>query len=728
MKKNYYNKSGPPPPDLGAKSPRVGLTQVKQTLSLSQKMNNAQYKSKRGLKALLSVMVTALFLGTTVSGAQARVLFQDDSFHDIDSEGIIINSDDGGDEDVTFQLGNDGTDATFIFDDGTGDLSISTPGGDIDFNDENLSTTGNLDVDGNAIFNNSTQFRLREDPDPNTNAECTVLNEVILDTTDDELQICTVVGNPGTWVATAAGDADTLDSLDSTQFLRSDTSDNFTTGTLTTDAGTTLDVDGTFDASGSTAFQIREDADPATNAACATVGELILDTTDNEIQVCTATGGAGAATWLDVASGATQDFEDVYSADGDSTLTASGTFDIDATGALGLDSDADTTIGGAGVDITSDGGILSLTGDGTDDIDVSNTGANIDFDSATFELDTTAGFSVDGADASNISVATDAAAEDLTLEVTGATDSSVVVNSSGTGTDAVDINATAGGVTIDSAGATSIDAVGASNFTTDSGALTIETTTSGDLNLTGADDIVFDDGTITGTITLSDTDTDWAATFSDNGVVDVINSFTSTANGEGASNIGIEDAGGYFTGTDVEAALQELGASADNNNDVLVFYPEYPDTVVSQDGSNNRGRLDAEYDSVNDEYYYQWTSRNGTTQDIDLRFRFELPTDFTDVNDFTLRYQTGTAVGADNFVDVSLINITDASTTCASSTGNTSVTWATITLVEATIEAGCTGGSQLDAGDVVEVLIKLGDNSGGVDFARSGTIELDYDN
>jgi hypothetical protein len=39
--------------------------------------------------------------------------------------------------------------------------------------------------------------------------------------------------------------ADLFDSIDSGQFLRSDTSDNFTSGTLTFNAGTTLDVDGT---------------------------------------------------------------------------------------------------------------------------------------------------------------------------------------------------------------------------------------------------------------------------------------------------------------------------------------------------------------------------------------------------------------------------------------------------------------------------------------------------
>jgi hypothetical protein len=42
---------------------------------------------------------------------------------------------------------------------------------------------------------------------------------------------------------------------------------------------------------------------------------------------------------------------------------------------------------------------------------------------------------------------------------------------------------------------------------------------------------------------------------------DVLNS---TATGEGASIIGIEDDGGYFTGADVEAALQEIGADLES--------------------------------------------------------------------------------------------------------------------------------------------------------------------
>jgi len=47
------------------------------------------------------------------------------------------------------------------------------------------------------------------------------------------------------WATAGSSDAATLDGLDSTQFLRSDTSDNYTSGTLTLDAGTTFDVNST---------------------------------------------------------------------------------------------------------------------------------------------------------------------------------------------------------------------------------------------------------------------------------------------------------------------------------------------------------------------------------------------------------------------------------------------------------------------------------------------------
>ena len=105
-----------------------------------------------------------------------------------------------------------------------------------------------------------------------------------------------------------------------------------------------------------------------------------------------------------------------------------------------------------------------------------------------------------------------------------------------------------------------------------------------------------------------------------------------------------------------------------------------------------------------------------------------MPTDWTDTNDFTIDFQTGTANAGENTFDVTLVNITDASTTCASSTGNVNTAWTTVTLAEATIETGCTAGTVLDAGDIVEVQIKLySDNTGGA-FARAGHITWGYDN
>jgi hypothetical protein len=58
--------------------------------------------------------------------------------------------------------------------------------------------------------------------------------------------VLTSTGTGVSWanVSGSGGDANTLDGLDSTQFLRSDTSDSFTAGTLTLNVGTTADING----------------------------------------------------------------------------------------------------------------------------------------------------------------------------------------------------------------------------------------------------------------------------------------------------------------------------------------------------------------------------------------------------------------------------------------------------------------------------------------------------
>ena len=91
--------------------------------------------------------------------------------------------------------------------------------------------------EGNARFDGQLQLG-RFDSNPTSIGQ----GSIIFNTGDNSLRMW----NGSSWVTFAGSgtDADTLDLLDSTQFLRSDTSDNFTSGTLTTDAGTTLDVNG----------------------------------------------------------------------------------------------------------------------------------------------------------------------------------------------------------------------------------------------------------------------------------------------------------------------------------------------------------------------------------------------------------------------------------------------------------------------------------------------------
>lgn len=447
--------------------------------------------------------------------------------------------------------------------------------------------------------------------------------------------------------------------------------------------------------SGSSEFHVREEADEAT-ATCTTIDEVILDTAENRFYICTATGSPG--TWIAADVGSADDFESVYATDADDTLTT----------------------GGGNFTVATGGGNQFFTL-GAGEFDITSTGL-IDFNADSFTVDTTSAISLDAGAASNFTTS----AGDLSLTATAG---STVVTGGEAVADAVqitasnaaggvDVNAGTGGVAIDTTGALSFDGVTDSNFST----------TTGDITLSAGDDLFFDDAQLTAPVQLTDTATAIAATYGTSGIIDALNSITSTATGAGASNVGIEDAGAYFTGTDVEGALQELGASAAQNYEVLNFSPEYPDAVLFGDGTANRGRMDALYDSTNEEHYYQWTTRQPTQQDYDIRFRFPLPEDFTDVNDFTFRYRTGTVTTTDNKVDVTVRNDTDNAICGTSATLATANAWATGTITEATLETGCTAGTALGAGDIVEVIVKLYDILGGTTFANIGVLSLGYDN
>jgi len=189
-----------------------------------------------------------------------------------------------------------------------------------------------------------------------------------------------------------------------------------------------------------------------------------------------------------------------------------GVFDVDAAGGITLDgnSASNFSVAGAGNDLTltSEGGSLYLTG--SDNVGIqgeaasstavvinaSNAAGGIDIDAGTggVAIDTSGGFSVNGLAASDITVVSGEADENLTIKVDGATASSLILQSAGTGADAIDINASAGGIDIDAStdgiaidttGPVSIDGVGASNITT-KGILTVSGSTKSLITSTAA--------------------------------------------------------------------------------------------------------------------------------------------------------------------------------------------------------------------------------------------------
>jgi len=141
----------------------------------------------------------------------------------------------------------------------------------------------------------------------------------------------------------------------------------------------------------------------------------------------------------------------------DGNAAATSVVDIDA-GALDIDVTAATNIDTVGFDLNAGSGVIELT-----------TTGNADMNFNALALDMT--------DSSAITITSSEAAEDLVIQQVGGNDSSIIIAAAGTGTDAIKLGASAGGVDVDAAGAfdvqagtMSLDATGASNLTVTAGA------------------------------------------------------------------------------------------------------------------------------------------------------------------------------------------------------------------------------------------------------------------
>lgn len=112
-------------------------------------------------------------------------------------------------------------------------------------------------------------------------------------------------------------------------------------------------------------------------------------------------------------------------------------------------------IAGYDVDNTTYRNVLTVTNGNTIAAEIGTGNETVAVNSTTWDVSTAGAFTgvadITGTagEAMTITLAANGAADDLTLSVTGAQDSSVIVASAGTGTDAIKVNATAGGIDID---------------------------------------------------------------------------------------------------------------------------------------------------------------------------------------------------------------------------------------------------------------------------------------
>ncbi len=189
----------------------------------------------------------------------------------------------------------------------------------------------------------------------------------------------------------------------------------------------------------------------------------------------------GASIWKTTAGAITIDSEaSTLTLDGNSGVSIvgnTGEIDIATSGALDLNSGAFTLDSSTLAITTTDNASISVTGT-TKTLDIDATGAltidsgtsisigtNADkpvtIDSTTFTLDASGAIAIDGVGLSidnvgtiaNITSTSDADGEDFTIALAGATNSSLILSSTGTGADALQITASAGGIDISATGA-----------------------------------------------------------------------------------------------------------------------------------------------------------------------------------------------------------------------------------------------------------------------------------
>lgn len=331
-------------------------------------------------KWLLRLIAAAGIVTLSLSTASARILFQNDNEFQMEADNLVIDSDaNGGNGSVYVKFNNSGTAA----DNGLITWDITNKKFVIN---QQVDISGDLNASGTASFSGavnasaSTAFRIRESATVTAATNCTNVNEIILNTTNQSIYMCTAAAPTNTWVRVSAA------------------------ATVTTGA-----------------------ADPTCNAGA--TGNLFYNTTaPAQLKYC------DGSAWQVIGP---QDFEQVFATDADKTLTTgnqtftvdTGTqdFDVTNTGQINFNSDAigvtattsmnlsapTMTLSGTNIGITSGswnittGGVATFTT--TNTTNLTATGGAVNFSGAT---------SVRTREVANIATAACTVAGELVLDTT----------------------------------------------------------------------------------------------------------------------------------------------------------------------------------------------------------------------------------------------------------------------------------------------------------------------
>ena len=196
-------------------------------------------------------------------------------------------------------------------------------------------------------------------------------------------------------------------------------------GNVTIDAGGLFSIDGAGASSNVTLTSDGDAQDLTVALAGANDSSLILTSAGTGADALQVTATAGG---MDVTSALAMD---ITTSGGNSNIT----IDPNGSGTLTLGSDDNTKVDVNALAIELDAGGQGIV------LDSLKTGLN------SITIDAAGGFSIDGQHAaSNISLVSDDDADDLTISLTGNTNSSILLSSTGTGVDAIGLTTTAGGI------------------------------------------------------------------------------------------------------------------------------------------------------------------------------------------------------------------------------------------------------------------------------------------